>query len=162
MDGPHVQPSQAIQRKEPSRLKVQKQAFVMVWGCVSARGIMGNMPICDGYINAEKNIKVWLIQQNKPHSARLTKAWFWSERVQDRPDLPPFEQLLQLKSYFKQKWVRMELSNQGLLFPNPYWVLLNIKVMEHSGKLVPLSHLLTCVAGVVVVLFSFELNLIKD
>lgn len=77
---------------------------------------MGNVPICDGYINAEKNIEVWLFQQDRPHSARLTKAWFRSERMQvlDGPDLPPFEQLLQLKSYLSRNG--SELNCQTKVF----------------------------------------------
>ena len=37
--------------------KVQKPAFVMVWGCVSAHG-MGNLHICEGTINAERYTQV--------------------------------------------------------------------------------------------------------
>ena len=40
--------------------KVQNPASVMVWGCVSAHGIMGNMHICEGTINAERHIHVYI------------------------------------------------------------------------------------------------------
>lgn len=42
--------------------KVQKPASVMVWGCVSAHCMMGNLHIHEGTIKAEKYIQVLELQ----------------------------------------------------------------------------------------------------
>ena len=98
--------------------KDQKPASAMVWRCVSAYG-MGNMHICEGTINAERYIQVYMLleqhllpskqhlfqghpcsfqQDNaKPHSARVTTAWLRGKRVQPldwpacSPDRSPIE-----------------------------------------------------------------------
>ena len=118
--------------------KVLKPASVMVWGCVSAHGI-GNLPICEGYINAEMFIQVLeqhmlpckqrlfqgrpcLFQQNnaKPHSQRVTTAWLRSKRVQVldwpacSPDLSPIEnvwRIMKRKIQQQRPWTLEQLKS---------------------------------------------------
>ncbi len=78
---------------------VQKPAYLMVWGCISAYG-MGSLHVLEGTMNAERYIKVleqhmlpsrrrlflgrpFVFQQDnaKPHTAAITTAWLRSRRV---------------------------------------------------------------------------------
>ncbi len=75
---------------------VQKPAYLMVWGCISAYG-MGSLHVLEGTMNAERYIKVLeqhmlpsrrrlfqgrpcVFQQDnaKPHTAAITTAWLKS------------------------------------------------------------------------------------
>ncbi len=89
---------------------VQKQASLMVWGCISAYG-MGSLHVLEGTMNAERYIKVLeqhmvpsrrrVFQQDneKPHTAAITTAWLRSRRVRVlnwpvcSPDLSPIENI---------------------------------------------------------------------
>ncbi len=78
---------------------VQKPAYLMVWGCISAYG-MGSLHVLEGTMNAEKYIKVLeqhmlpsrrrlfqgrhcTFQQDnaKPHTAAITTAWLRSTHI---------------------------------------------------------------------------------
>ena len=97
------------------QFEVQKLASVIVWGCISAHGMV-NLHICEGTLNAERYIQVLeqhilpskqrlfqghpcLFQQDnaKSHSAHVTTAWLCSKRVwvldwpACSPDLSPTE-----------------------------------------------------------------------
>ena len=78
--------------KKTIQRKVQKPAFVMVWGCITAHG-MGDLHICEGTIHAEAYVGIlerhMLLSRRQlfpgtpclfhednatPHSARVTTA----------------------------------------------------------------------------------------
>ncbi len=108
---------------------VQKPAFLMVWGCISAYG-MGSLHVLEGTMNAERYIKVleqhmlpsrWCLFQGrpcvfqqdnaKPHTAAITTAWLRSRRVRVlnwpacSPDLSPIENIwCIIKRKIHQRW----------------------------------------------------------
>ncbi len=96
---------------------VQKPAYRMVWGCISAYS-MGSLHVLEGTMNAERYIKVLeqhmlpsirrlfqgrpcVFQQDnaKPHTAAITTAWLRGKRVQVlnwpacSPGLSPIENI---------------------------------------------------------------------
>ncbi len=106
----------------------QKQASLMLWGCISAKG-MGSLHVLDATMNAEKYIKVleqhmlpsrWRVFQQdnaKPHTAAITKAWPRSRRVRvlNWPacirDLSPIENIWRIiKWKIRQRWPRTLLE----------------------------------------------------
>ncbi len=134
--------------------QVQKPGSVMVWGCVSALG-KGNLPFCDGTINAEKYIEILehnmlpsrrhlfqgrpcIFQQDnaKPHSAHITKSWLRRKRVRVldwpacSPDLSPIENV---------------------------WRILKRKMRQRRPRTV--AHLKTCLQEVITYLIITKLHL---
>lgn len=115
--------SQVIRRKEEAfhtdclKRKVKFPASIMVWGCMSARGV-GNLYFIDGTVNAkvyinilEQNLlpsigrlrgpKGYIFQQDGAacHTAKLVRSWFEQHDipllpwVSSSPDLSPIETL---------------------------------------------------------------------
>ena len=104
-----------------------KPPSVMVWGCVSSHGIMGNLHICEGTISAERYVQVLeqhmlpskqrlfqrrpclFIQDNaKPHSACVITAWLRSKRVRvlDWPACSPDLSLIENVSCIIKRKIR--------------------------------------------------------
>ncbi len=110
---------------------VQKPAYLMVWGCISAYS-MGSLHVLEGTTNAERYIKVLeqhmlpsrqrlfqgrpcVLQQDnaKPHNAAITTAWLRSRRVRVlnwpacNPDLSPIRHVHTAAEYGCQSciWV---------------------------------------------------------
>ncbi len=89
----------------------QKPASLMVWGCISAY-FMGSLHVSEGTMKAERYIKileqnmlpsrqrVFQLENAKPHTTAITKAWLHSRRVRllnwpaCSPDLSPIENIL--------------------------------------------------------------------
>ncbi len=103
---------------------VQKPAYLMVWGCISAYG-MGSLHVLGGTMNAERYIKVLeqhmlparrrVFQQDNatPYTGAITTAWLSSRRVRVlnwpacSPDLSPIENIWRIiKWKIRQRWPR--------------------------------------------------------
>lgn len=135
--------------------RIQKPSSVMVWGCMAASGV-GDLHFCDGTVKAQDYIAILeehlqrskrklfgcrpsIYQQDnaRPHTARITTAWFRSKRVNvlpwpaASPDLSPIENLwrilkrkvqqrrprnvAQLKTILLQEWTSISQNEAEAL-----------------------------------------------